>query len=86
VMLTKTAAVEYAKDNVRVNAILPGVINTGMTPNLPADLINGIIAATPLGRIANASEIATVALFLATDDSSFVTGAEIVVDGGYTNV
>jgi NAD(P)-dependent dehydrogenase (short-subunit alcohol dehydrogenase family) len=86
VMLTKTAAVEYAKDGIRVNAILPGVIDTGMSRSLPTDLIQGIKQATPAGRIADASEIATVALFLASDDSSFITGAEIVVDGGYTLV
>jgi NAD(P)-dependent dehydrogenase (short-subunit alcohol dehydrogenase family) len=86
VMLSKTAAVEYAKDGIRVNVILPGVIDTGMSRSLPTDLIQGIKQATPAGRIADASEIATVALFLASDDSSFVTGAEIVVDGGYTLV
>jgi NAD(P)-dependent dehydrogenase (short-subunit alcohol dehydrogenase family) len=84
VMLTKTAAAEYAKQGVRVNAILPGVIDTGMSRSLPEDLIQGIKAATPQGRIADASEIATVALFLASDDSSFVTGESITVDGGYT--
>jgi NAD(P)-dependent dehydrogenase (short-subunit alcohol dehydrogenase family) len=84
VMLTKTAAVEYAKDNIRVNAILPGVIGTGMIPNLPPDLIKGMAAKTPQNRIADPSEIATVALFLASDDSSFITGESIVVDGGYT--
>jgi NAD(P)-dependent dehydrogenase (short-subunit alcohol dehydrogenase family) len=86
VMLTKTAAVEYAKDGIRVNAILPGVIGTGMTKALPEELISGIEAATPLNRIADPSEIATVALFLATDDSSFITGETITVDGGYTAI
>jgi NAD(P)-dependent dehydrogenase (short-subunit alcohol dehydrogenase family) len=84
VMLTKTAAVEYAKQGIRVNAILPGVIGTGMIPNIPAEVIEGMKAATPQHRIANAREVATVALFLATDDSSFITGQSIVVDGGYT--
>jgi NAD(P)-dependent dehydrogenase (short-subunit alcohol dehydrogenase family) len=86
VMLTKTAAAEYAKQGIRVNAILPGVIATGMTPVLPAELISGIKEATPQNRIADPSEIATVALFLASDDSSFITGESITVDGGYTIV
>jgi NAD(P)-dependent dehydrogenase (short-subunit alcohol dehydrogenase family) len=86
VMLTKTAAVEYAKDGIRVNVILPGVIGTGMTPSLPPDLIQGIKEKTPQNRIAAPFEIATVALFLASDDSSFITGESIAVDGGYTAV
>lgn len=86
VMLTKNAAVEYAAQGIRVNAILPGVIDTGMSKSLPEDLIQGIKAATPQARIADATEIATVALFLASDESSFITGQAIVVDGGYTSV
>jgi len=85
-MLTKNAAAEYAQQGIRVNAILPGVIGTGMTKHLPADFIQNVKNATPQGRIADASEIATVALFLASDESSFITGQGIVVDGGYTTV
>lgn len=86
VMFSRTAAVEYAPDKIRVNTILPGVIDTGMSRSLPDELIQGIKAATPLGYIADAREIGTVALFLATDDASFITGQDIVVDGGYTLV
>jgi len=86
VMLTKTVAVEYAKDGIRANVILPGLIRTAMTPLLPPDLIKGMEAKTPQNRIADPSEIATVALFLASDDSSFITGESIVVDGGYIAV
>lgn len=86
VMLTKTAAVEYAKHGIRVNVILPGVIRTGMIPNIPVEVIKGMEEATPQNRIADASEIATVALFLASDDSSFITGENITVDGGYTAI
>jgi NAD(P)-dependent dehydrogenase (short-subunit alcohol dehydrogenase family) len=60
------------------------VIATSVTPNLPAELIAGIEAATPQRRIAATSEIATVALLLACEGSSFVTGESITVDGGYT--
>jgi NAD(P)-dependent dehydrogenase (short-subunit alcohol dehydrogenase family) len=86
VMLTKTAAVEYAKQGIRVNAILPGVINTGMIPNIPREVIKGMEEVTPQNRIAEASEIATVALFLASDDASFITGEGVTVDGGYTAI
>lgn len=82
--LTRTAAVENAPHKVRVNAILPGVIDTGMTRQLPEALIQGTKAATPLGYIAHAREIASVALFLATEESSYITGQGITVDGGYT--
>jgi NAD(P)-dependent dehydrogenase (short-subunit alcohol dehydrogenase family) len=86
VQLTKTAAVEYAKQGIRVNAILPGVINTGMIPNIPREVIKGMEEVTPQNRIAEASEIATVALFLASDDASFITGEGVTVDGGYTSI
>lgn len=86
VMLTKNAAVEYATQGIRANVILPGVIDTGMSKSLPEALIQGVKSATPQGRIAGADEIATVALFLASDESSFITGQAIAVDGGYTCV
>jgi NAD(P)-dependent dehydrogenase (short-subunit alcohol dehydrogenase family) len=82
--LTRTAAVENAPYGIRVNAVLPGVIDTGMTRQLPEALIQGTKAATPLGYIAHAREVASVALFLATDEASYVTGQGITVDGGYT--
>jgi NAD(P)-dependent dehydrogenase (short-subunit alcohol dehydrogenase family) len=83
-MLTKVAAAEYAAAGVRANAICPGVIDTPLNAGLPAELIAGVKAATPLGRIADPAEVARVAVFLAGDDSSFMTGAVVSVDGGYT--
>ncbi|HLZ83592.1 MAG TPA: SDR family oxidoreductase [Caulobacteraceae bacterium] len=82
--LTKHAAVAYAPDNVRVNSIHPGI--TATTPVLvdqPAEVTASIVKATPLGRMADPLEIARAVLFLASDDSSFVTGSELIVDGGY---
>lgn len=82
-MLTKTAAAEYASSGIRVNAICPGVIETAMTQTLSPELIAGAKQMTPMGRIADPVEVANVALFLASDDSSFITGAAVVADGGY---
>ncbi len=79
--MTKTAAVELARRGVRVNSIHPGLIETDMLDQLPTDL-DRMTRGVPLGRTAAASEVATVALFLASADSSYCTGAEFIVDGG----
>ncbi len=85
-MLTKLVAAEYASQGIRVNAILPGAIDTGMTQAMPKDYIDGAVAATLMGRIGTPDEIANLALFLASDESSFITGTLTPVDGGYTIV
>jgi len=84
--LTKTAALEYARQNIRVNCICPGAIHTPMYTPFLADgaSLEPLVQRTPLGRIGQPSEIAQAALYLACDDSSFVTGAVIAVDGGGT--
>jgi NAD(P)-dependent dehydrogenase (short-subunit alcohol dehydrogenase family) len=83
-MLTKTAAAEYAAQGIRVNSISPGTIQTAITDSLPQDMIKAIIAANPVGRIAAASEVASLAVFLASDESTFITGSDYLIDGGYT--
>lgn len=83
-MLTKTAAVEYAKENIRVNAICPGTVETGMSMGMPKEYIDMALQGMPMGRIGKPEEIANLALFLASDESSFITGASISADGGYT--
>ncbi len=85
-MLTKTAAAEYAAKGIRVNCICPGAIKTGITDSLPEELIQGVIGATPMGRIADPSEVANLALFLASDEASFMTGSAVLIDGGYTTL
>ena len=75
--LTKSAALELAPQKIRVNSIHPGFIRTPMTKHLPDDMVMA-----PLGRPGTPEEVATFVLFLASDESSFATGAEFVVDGG----
>lgn len=82
--LTKHAAVTYATDNVRVNSIHPGIIATPMVLEDQAEETSAkVVAATPLGRMGQPIELAKGMLFLASNESSFMTGAELVIDGGY---
>lgn len=83
-LITKDLAVEYGKNNIRVNSIMPGAILTPMTSDLVKDkkMSTKMKNMSALGRIGNAEEVAYGALFLASDESSFVTGADLVIDGG----
>lgn len=86
--MARSFAGELAEYGIRANAISPGPTETkGFTDfvNDNDDVRKGIIANIPLGHIGKPSEIAAVAMFLASDESSFVTGAEIITDGGFTN-
>jgi len=86
IQLTKTAALEYAKQGIRVNVICPGVIWTPMVERFVApseEVRKTLEAAEPIGRFGQPEEVARLALFLACDDSSFCTGAPFVVDGGF---
>src|SRR5699024_7230651 len=82
-MLTKTASIEFAPFGIRVNSIHPGVVRTHMTDVLLADP-NESWRIGPIGRPAEPVEIAYAALFLASNESSYVTGIDLPVDGGYT--
>ena len=86
IMLTRVLALEFASDNIRVNAIAPGWIKTEMTAPLMNDpeARKEIDATIPIGRWAEPDEMANVALFLASDMSSYVTGHTLVADGGIT--
>lgn len=83
-MMTKTAAVEYAAQGIRVNCFCPGSIQTGMLAGMPKIYVDKVIEANPVKRVGRPREIADLALFLAGDESTFITGAEIYIDGGYT--
>ncbi|MFI6165345.1 glucose 1-dehydrogenase [Nocardia sp. NPDC051052] len=77
--LTKSTALELAQYKIRVNSVHPGLISTPMTEGIPADFLQ-----IPLGRAADSSEVAALITFLASDESSYSTGAEFVIDGGLT--
>jgi NAD(P)-dependent dehydrogenase (short-subunit alcohol dehydrogenase family) len=81
--LTKNAAITYAARNVRVNSIHPGIIATPMVAEQPDWATEGFIGATPMGRAGEPDDIAHAAVYLASNESRFVTGAEMYVDGGF---
>jgi NAD(P)-dependent dehydrogenase (short-subunit alcohol dehydrogenase family) len=84
--MTREIAVEYARRGVRANTICPGPVDTPLLAPLLADPAAKArrFVHIPMGRLAQAEEIARAALFLASDESSFVTGSALVVDGGIT--
>ncbi|MEX0426451.1 SDR family NAD(P)-dependent oxidoreductase [Nocardioides sp. DS6] len=81
--MSKSAAVSYAKERVRVNSVHPGFIRTPLTEAQAPEVNEYVISQTPMGRAGNPDEIAAGVVFLASDESSFVTGSELVIDGGY---
>jgi NAD(P)-dependent dehydrogenase (short-subunit alcohol dehydrogenase family) len=87
----KTFSMECTAKNIRVNGVSPGYIktnifnNTGLTAEQIEGAVQGIIPTLPFKRFGEASEIAKTVLFLASDDASYIHGAEIVVDGGLSN-
>ncbi len=81
--MTKSAAMEYAGANIRINSVHPGFIWSPMTEPVK-DRVNGFRAVIPTDRIGEASEVADAVLFLTSDASSYITGAELAVDGGLT--
>ena len=85
-LFTKSTAIQYASDGIRSNSIHPGVIQTDMTSDSISnpDFKEQRIDPTPLGRLGQPEDVAMGALYLASDESSFVTGAELVIDGGWT--
>ena len=85
IQLTKSLAIDYGKNNIRVNAICPGPIDTASSPEAQDEKLHQWQRdMTVLGRTGAPEEVATCALFLASDDSTFVTGSNLVVDGGWT--
>jgi cyclopentanol dehydrogenase len=85
-LLTKATAIQYAKEGIRANSVRPGSVATLMNAARRADpeLYRQSLSRIPLGRVAEPEEIAYAVLYLASDESSFVTGSELVIDGGFT--
>ena len=90
-LMTKNAAIRYAKENIRVNSVHPGFVDTPMVgPLVHGDspeakkFLDYIVTRTPMGRMARPEEIASAIAFLASADASYMTGAELFVDGGFT--
>jgi NAD(P)-dependent dehydrogenase (short-subunit alcohol dehydrogenase family) len=84
-LMTKNAAIRYAKEGIRVNSVHPGFIDTPMVEQVKGtDVEQLIIANTPMGRLGRSDEVAEVITFLASDRSSYMTGSEVYVDGGWT--
>ncbi len=86
VQLTKNLAIQFGRDNIRVNCICPGHVNTSLIRSITTNpqIRERLEERYPLGRFAEPEEVAYAALFLASNESSFVTGAPLLVDGGYT--
>lgn len=82
--LSRSAALSHATQGIRVNSIHPGFIDTPLTQGQAPELNASVIASTPMGRAGKPIELAYGALFLASDESSFMTGSQLVIDGGYT--
>jgi NAD(P)-dependent dehydrogenase (short-subunit alcohol dehydrogenase family) len=82
-LMTRSAALTHAGDNIRVNSVVPGLVMTPMLDDEPEDAIAAVVDMTPLGRGADPREISYGVLFLASDEASFVTGTDLVVDGGF---
>lgn len=83
-LMSKNAAVTYAPEGIRVNSVHPGLITTPMTDAQDPAISQALIDTTPLGRAGRADEVANAVLFLASDEASYITGAQLVVDGGFT--
>ncbi|SIS40076.1 SDR family NAD(P)-dependent oxidoreductase [Salimicrobium flavidum] len=84
--ISKSASTTYGKQGIRVNAVFPGVIETPMTKKLKESggMLEQLEQATPLGRLGRPEDVANAVLFLASDDADYITGAELVIDGGFS--
>ena len=80
--LSRVAAVEYAKQGLRVNTICPGPVRTDMLAGVPETVLNDVAATIPLGRIGLPKDIAGAALFLCSEQAAFINGHDLVIDGG----
>ncbi len=82
--LTRTLALEGAPEGIRVNSLSPGYIATPLLDQLEQEVLDFLTSLHPVGRLGRAEEVAGAALFLLSDDASFITGTDLLVDGGFT--
>ncbi len=84
--ISRAASTQYGRFGIRVTAVFPGVIKTPMTEKLSesSEVLQRLIQATPLQRLGTADDVALSVLFLASDDAAYITGAELVIDGGFS--
>jgi NAD(P)-dependent dehydrogenase (short-subunit alcohol dehydrogenase family) len=81
--MSKNAAITYATTGVRINSLSPGFIETPLTDSQAPEVNAWVVSMTPMGRAGKPEEIAMGAVFLGSDESSFMTGSELLIDGGY---
>ncbi|TXS96795.1 SDR family oxidoreductase [Parahaliea maris] len=82
--LSRAASLELGPKGIRVNTVMPGAIETPMTSNVPASVTDKLVGETPLGRLGQPEDITGLIVYLLSDESTFISGAEIPVDGGHT--
>ena len=82
--LTRSAAIEYAKSGIRINVVSPGSINTDMLNSATEDIVSQLAAAHPVGRVGEPEEVAEAVVWLCSKAASFVTGHNMLIDGGYS--
>lgn len=82
--MTRSLALTYARDNIRVNAIAPGYVDTPILAEVPKDMKDAIANQLPIGRLGKDTEIANLICYLLSDEASFITGAIVPIDGGFT--
>ena len=83
-VMSKSAALQYARQGVRVNTIFPHLIKTAIVEGLPADVMKALEDAIPMGRGGVSDDVAYASLYLCSNEAQYVTGAELVIDGGFT--
>ena len=81
-MMTTNAAAEYVKDNIRINSVCPGIFNTAILDGLQPDVLEFLANQVPMGKIGEPIDMAYLALFLASDESKYITGQNWLIDGG----